>query len=724
MLNVVITTVTGNSRRFLYEVDQFMWMTRNRDATSFSASFPQVVATLKILSTDDFFSQVTRGASIQVASDQPGLVITLSVIETTVFKTKGYVEIGCTADFFEQSNDLWGTIEVPEDSWFNTTSKYDLQLVQIDEARNDAFVAHVFDKTDLVLATAWSYPNVKAISPTPFTAPSGSFNTNGVGLFTPQRPGEILSPTAPVYLVYPEDIIDYNIEPAQPPITHLSGMSIGQPQMTPSVAPIPVSTIGTRLDMSTVVRSFLIKEKGLGATIVVNYGSTSARKIIVWSDGVETIIEGAIEDIIGITPMGYIRVVDSIQVQLVDRNTLEVLSSYNTGYDLASLYSVSEKHPLITSHYVKGAPGYTVVWFEKSLRLNTTTSIGFVGLVIRDDTNEMRGMFVSSSSAFQGDMFYAGSVKAYYSVTNPAPCVVALFYRTETVGAQQRVTLAVAYTMLSSSGAMPYPNILTTTNYTVQVHDFTSNFVIASSSSRARYIVSVRDSTQVSGRIYSYNGVSSSITGSLPAADKYYYVTPSEPSAYDAAAVLLISGDSWMLMASIPVSQQMRLLQEGSLRDWVGDLSDVELDYRPGMSALLYKATSQTGVVYMQMAPVPFLSRTPSRQLTPQQIADGPQNVMTLNFKAGMIPQVDSMDWDVDKGRIEVDLAAFRYRSSTSPIDFTEVSVQTLPIMALGAYVAIILDPNDEVSTLVKVTGYTLTYNGKVKARLSGIIVE
>ena len=172
---------------------------------------------------------------------------------------------------------------------------------------------------------------------------------------------------------------------------------------------------------------------------------------------------------------------------------------------------------------------------------------------------------------------------------------------------------------------------------------------------------------------------------------------------------------------------QLEVLQEGIANTWSG---------ASAFDMMLYKSlhtifapiagTTEGFMASTQMGLIPYISAIATGAPAQLEIAKGTKNPVALNFMPGALNLADRYTWDKDRGRIEIDLAKFFVRNNSTG-DWIEKDIQAINVLATTSYLIAYLTEEDVVNDtplLIKTTGFSLTYEGSIKAKVYGIIVE
>lgn len=769
MLTARITNSLGQYQDYSSELLDFSYLTSNNDGTAFTASAPKLTALVKLAAADSFLHTLVRGDTVQVTSSEPdGLTLYLSIIEVTILDRKGTTEISCTGAFFDETNDIWGALLIPEGTWEDTKLKFTLDNVEHYED-NGSFYAHVNSKLDIVMGLAWSYDTRRTVALTPFTTGDGeSFSDAGVGIFKEVRETSTVDPYAPVYRIAAEDIVDYDVSPAQPPVTHIVANSLGSTGAVSSIPEIVSRTNVSQYTADNTARFASIEELQLAAVKIVNmvpsatagaqdvYDST----VIYWSDGTQSILSkedyAQPEDVllVGITPVGYVLLAaDGVTYTLHDKATNAVLKTHVSSHAHSSSALFTRKDSVL-EHYLLAHDNkyHTVIFFNKPVVFGSGTSRqAMVGLSIADDLIVRELIMPYTTLLAQSQIDLAGSCKVIW---NNKPAVSALYHNAATATSDYGLVgtslQAVQFTtnMYNDEKAVLFSGF-PSNRYYKNITDFEATYdsptdsnpayILSSGASGTSVFQSKRNGMDIIYRLgKQYLALPTqyplSITLLGYSSDSLKFVVDKDKIVKSMSDFHVLSFSSsltgtWGLVSTYRTTEYgYSLLQYGDLSSWAQS-STGTLYVERGATGLVRSvpaSSERTEYAYgvaLQLAPVPFVVRDGVTQLTPQMISSGSRNELRLPFRVGLIDQRDMATWDRDEGRIELDIAKFRVRDNATS-QWIEKSVQALNVMAIGSYVKVWLTPEDDDDYItIKVLEYDLTYSGAVRAKVVGMIV-
>lgn len=731
MLTARIINTNGQTAEYVEEFDDFSWLTVNNEGATFSASVPDLTATVRLNVVDNFLKSLKRGARIEVSSDvedvADSLTLILSVLEVATLPDKGYTEIGCSGAFLAQMNSIWGTLHIDGDTWAHTQGKYGLQAVENHEDNNSCY-AHAYSKEDILLAIAWSYETRRNIAVTPFTTGDTNFKAAGYGLFKNVKETGAVDVYAPVYRIDADYIIDYDISPTQQPVTHIAGTTLGKEQMSPTVPEVDIDLEGSSRDVGIdATGSYFISQLGVGAisylTIARSDDEGAEEPVLAyikWSDGVISDVNDGVESgdfVIGITPNAYVLVgSDYRTVYVCDRVTGEVISQATAPVDLDAL-ELPRFEPVSEVYLTNDNESGTVIMFNETIAIPDTTTL-LVGIVVLDN-NTIRFLVAEDIEPAGETWKYSSS--AYRTVEGSENAAKGMY--TSNYSASR---YAVCEATAKLSGQVQLEHKATyLESRTRQIHfmDYIADSQGEHILLRSRSVAAHQSDVILRTYVDEVETVSIIVAQRMDNAQLIFDSSIEKPTLDD-CYILVHNDEVWKLIKV--VDGEPLVLQEGLISQWVGGQEYFELALTRGAVTVVVFPngdTQQTAKMYLQLGPVPFLTREETQVLTAQQIAQGTRNEVDLMFKVGAISQLDSNKWDTDKGRIEIELARFKVRNNTT-LRWIEKNVQALNVMAVGAYARVQLVPDVEEYITIKIIGFSLSYTGVVTAKVTGIIVE
>ena len=764
MLTVNVNS-QGTVRQYDSELVELSYVVSNNEEVPVSASVPTLNATVKFATYDAFLANLKRGDVLSFfdpSYEGSGLVLYLHVIEVSALKARRVVEVGCTGDFISDSNEIIGIINVPESIPQNLDKLFQLSVLDNYE-NNPHFIANVKTKADLILALAWAQNTRRNIALTPFTTGAGDrFKNSGVALFPNVKETDVYHEFAPVYRIKAEDIIDYEVSPAQPPVTHLSAASVGnqiETTIDPIVSRVKYTSSGAKF------KAFYIQDSTFGAVQDSTLGVQSNANVLFnlyWSDGTVTRNITGIT-VLGITTRGYVvleKVDTSYRIVYYDKDG-GVINSMDVQ-QLNPVSMVGHQGKIVQEVYIEGSAGggATYFYFDTVQRQDTYVAL-FVGLKISDDGSMTKMLlqqptFLSSGLEFKlcgvckvemPDGTYGASaaygkyieVIGYAGSYNLDLCQIT--YNNEGTRIQTLLGLWAyrpddpdfaldeqKFTPMTFFSTYPTPTVDKPAYLVGSLFHYdqngTAEVMIVKLSSGS---LPVNNSVE-QGDYYSAVAVLPT-GGVFHSLDETYILTYSHERYFN-------NPEQWILMRiqfnDNGWNANTWFVQQGYISDFLAALQATKsntvndwITLATGAMAFELSRTDAVGdyrEIYFTISPVGFLQRKGFKFLNPQRIAVGLSNIVELPFKIGMLTQSDMNSWDIDLGRIEIRLSRFQVRNNSTG-EWIDKSVQGLNVMAIGAYVRVWLDPDSSDFITVKVLSFSIKYTGVVKATVTGMIV-
>lgn len=744
-----VSNVSNSTVEYAAELAYFSYNVKNNELVAFQATVPTLSATLKLVTVDQHIEAIRRGDLLTVQnSDGTGAALPLRAVEVTLTPRRGIAEVSCSGPFITQTNEIWGTLLVPAGSLSDTKTAYGLSMLHPGaDTQNSEMFLNVDKKSDLLLGIAWSYPELRNLAVMPFVGGGsgvydpGTFSSGeGIAMFKNARPGDE-DDDVPVYYVAPEDIIDYDISPAQPPVTHLRTSALGGLGPTPQIPPVQVfkrsGTPGSE-DIHDNVRAYYVQGKSLCALWVAQEDTAGniVSQTLYWSDGIsQTWIGGTKKRIVGIFEGCYIEEVSN-HFQVVDRETGAVLFDDRCG--------VGSSWDLQT----RDIPG-TTFYFSKTsdtgadvdCQLFMCPTAAYIAGQEWCIALEKRGSVISrrATSSLHGtplagqDVLFGGASRLSHSPGDMLSTVyIWADYTPDVSTAVRFYFMAFRYSVgANSSSVTDFGGWFDYTPTNVTVHKFSLLDYIDLDSTDffedAAFLFRVSEipsgETDPVSRCALYRLVNRASSAYTRRFDRIFFLTEqmAAPTSLASVPMLAVTGDVWTLYESALTGASV--LQSGSISAWAG--SDITLfSLFKGAFVVENYVGDSVWEVYMQLSPLPFITRKSGELSVSTQIAAGETNVFALKFKVGAVQQTGQFDKDL--GRIHLKVASFDYSVDVMH-QWTQghANIQHLQAMAVGAYVKIALDPDNPADVVIgKVVSFSFTYDGIVKAELVAIIVS
>lgn len=762
-----VLPVLPYDKSYTEELIEFSWSMTNNEGTSFSASVPTLNASLVITAVDDFLKAVNRYSYIEVTSDvDDGLVLKLNVIECTPLERKGKTEISCTGNFFTQTNNIWGTLKIDANSdWAVTRQDYGLDNVEY-HGSNPQFNVNVSKKEDIALGLAWSFPDRKNLSLTPFTTADTNFKGQGIGIFNNVKGEEAEDETAdtyaPVYQIKSDQIIDYDIQPAQPPVTHLITATLGKLQPLPIIPAIEMLKYSSA-NVATRVSAFQIQAFDFSAVQVTQEDTSgnATSSALYWSDGIVTNLDSPTYKVVAVFSDVYV-VYAQNQLGAFNRSTGEQVQ-WNVSGTLHYAIDVTDADAQVILNEASQTrlrpatttifQGMQVAWMKRAISpgLAIVRNVSSTGVVT------LSFLTVSNASAVVGADCIAveyvdnpiseilvtkryGTVStvsvpveeqdcvALYSLPGSALFAIRLYfyYDNPVTGPKivSKLSLQIISLPIFSSTDIVLDFSATLSKKTVTGYAHNEEVTLSST------VLVLQGTTLYAYTLQSNNTWASfyaTFTNVLTAGWSTTYAnvgTFSTKIATQRQLLIVYASKKWELYNSATVSATVIAspVQSGSVSQWI-EYADFEFAFFRNILLGLEKFATNAYRVYLQLSELPFATRGSGDVVLSNQISQGNYNPVTLAFKVGAVAQ---SDFDVDRGRVELSVSEFYVRNNTNK-QWVLKDAQALNLPAVTSYCKVYLTPEDEAQgkkTLIKILAVRIRYTGKVELSITGMIVE
>lgn len=723
MLSAVITNKAGTTATYSSELINLSISTRNNEGVGFNVTMPSLVGALTLLAVDTFTKSLRKGDKVKVTSTvAAGLTFSMTIITVTNLEKKGKCEISCAQDFFEETSSVKGVLRISAGTWGSVQSKYGLGKVEAYENVPETLV-NMSQKSDIPLAIGWNFISGRRnIAVTPFTTHDGKFAGEGLGMFKNAKPRERDS-ISPVYLIEAQNLIDYEIESAQPMITHLKTSGINQLEMQPIMPKISMPQSGMSI-LGTNLRGFNIPEKQLSAVYYVaeNEDGTIAKQEMKWGDGYTTKWDASIYT----TRKKIIAIFEDAFAEVTSANEIKVFKRDSVATALAT-FAVTGAESLV----VNGEIGVTnsigpTVEFQNQAAVsyawfNKISSQHYAG-IWRRGTNW--GLITTLDPNDGTSYYFAGSQRAIIASGSGTDRIkVEAFYTNNIKQKLVSVYTSDIYVQVGGSVALPdVPSFITNETDKKALHFIGSSRLM---STEPIYVLWYTKSgiinwatriEKIDGSTVTQEQVDGRTRGG-------WLILPSqiEPK-YGENEYLLYDANQWKLFKN-----GVLVANDTTIMEWQGVPIEEQLySAHRGNCFLFGQGPYQTLEALLIDDALPFISRSVQRGGIEVQVDTGNKNVVELPFRIGSIQQNDLMRWDSTLGKVELDVARFAVRdnSQADGETFTEKDVQALNIPAVGSYAIVKLSPSDELYSLVKIIGCSVNYEGVIKLKVSGIVVE
>lgn len=748
------------------EIESFSFSTRNNDGETFSASVPSQTATLVLNAKGDTLIDDTleKGCYAAITSDATTpLIIIMMINEITNLKRKGRVEISLgrvTANTFNLTTHGVYTVDSQKVSDFvQEAGLKDYLFTDMDNEYLNNLVVNSKSVDDTIMAMAWSQNvrrNVTLLPAycTPALSEPYRYNYSGVMLFTNKKK-EQLSETndfTQVYRVAASDIYDYTIEAAQPPVTEVktagSGL-LGPVDADESTVFQYGEGVGTSDSMNT-MSGYLLLGHGMTAQLYDRQrytGDSNDYQIdgqtLVWSNGDKVNfaedfqpngIAGVYKDHFAgesMTDSNKIAIYDK-QLNVVAEVDMSAYSGFKNAFSKIQLlaapvepfvprkfmtyafYNTTSNaeaeilffnRPVVSTNRQSVALG--IVHMSSDWRLLTVTTNAWPGSNV-----EIRALVpMSTTSGGAPEVLMPVYQQAYGDMNTFAAYVSLSNYTTKDIGyimqsapeGQFRIlrdaTMAEVFKGWDSTDKPKLAVLF----YERGVNSMREAIVRGSVSSGATTL-----GLETAAYMQKYNKTFNSAVGStyrkILAYDEYkwqeYYAQGTEETDYP------------LMMES----------KRGSTELWADSATVFYSYYKEYLAAFVFKGNNYWSL-FGQVADNPFNSRMPADASVSTNIGDGTENAVDISFKVGNITMDDAQQYDATDGRIELEVAGISVKSTLEG-SWYYAKAEQLPLPALSTYLYVALDPAQPSEyTTVKIIGCSIEYSGRVKLKISGMIV-
>lgn len=671
-------------------------------------------------------------------TESGGLTLSMRITEISSLPLQSRVEISCSGNFLEES--VKGFMNIKGRPWSKMQEDFKLYAVQHYESVPQ-FTATIRTGEDLVMAIAWIYQSRRTVSPTPFTTNDNLFKGSGYGIFREKRYGESHDYYSPVYRITEENIIDYNISPAQPIITQLTPKTPPKQAPKPSVPVINIDEAWT--DVKTT--AFYIEETGVAA-IYYSYTDNAGSKMrIRWSDGLDTEVLGG--PVIGITSSGYlVYVAATTTVQYRSKQAGALYSSKQITEPISTDRSIIVKEHVVNT---TSAGPKTIIFFDNITPALTPYHRAVLGVYVGEDY-VIQPMYTDSAdiiASYNGQTAIRFVDTCRIVGTAGEVAVSALFYKN--YGTSQRRTILLQYVHNGVNHSNTFLGDYLPNYYASKV-EFTPTAFVTGVANPSAGDVYVFGSTFYSEAPFPPGPMKQSVDVNalkcLPGAvlDNRSAYMPS--GSHDSVKKVMIEDKVFESLEDIylityssgllsPETSEMWTLYRirssdgdletyqvtrGSLGEWNSEYIAYS-QYRNYLFASSALFVYAEGKVILQLGNLAVTDRAGQRELPSQKLYEGEVNSLTVGYKIGPFETAQLADLPINKGRIEITLAGFEVGVNEYEYEeWLEFSVQRLNMMAIGAYCRCFIGGE---YLDIRVLSFSLSYGGVVTAKMVGMIV-
>lgn len=710
------------------EIESMVITSSVNEAATIPVSVPTTTMTMVICSTDSFFEGLDNTYKVKLRSDvvtERTLMLYFDVVEVTRLKRKGAVEVACSPISFEKVDDLYGYMTLPAESqmpWGMVQRMFGLQRVSIQGLLKDPVKVYAKSKEDLIMGLVWGRSGRYAPTRTPITDYNMWETESGVFVFKDERPVHGASDRTPMYRVKPEDIIDYSIEPAQQPITHIETRVQGKAKAKNTVL---YSTENTT--EQNALLAMIDPDDQIAAVYSMTYSDGQyINEKISWSDGAVTQIQpwliGSRSYVFGVMPGYYLLQTSSTDVSLIKRETGSAVSTVKPQ-DISAMIGQTR----ITTKYVDFSDGRHYYMFFGSPVDKQDSGSAVAGFHVKPNLS-IELIKLSYLSAGFHPTAYCGSC-----VVNDGggEALVAAFsfslYDNDRVG---KIVIDEA----SKNNASFSMVALATGTKLGYISD-----VIADAKDGSVWLIHSDPTKQhkimIEERTTSEASVFAQSTEADVAIWAYSRQTTSPSVLY--TPILAAPGQlsvkypyPWLMLKVSITSTQLAVMYGGDPIEWagaefIGDAQEVSVTLNHGVAGLSVSSSQTSGKEkgMFSIGVAPFMTSEAGEFGIRTDVDDGLSNPVSFSFKVGPVTQIKRGSVDKDLGHVEIEVTEF-WAIDKSTADEKVCAADQLAIPALNSYIVFKLDPRDTALTLGRITGYKLLYEGQFTCKISAVIVQ
>lgn len=726
MLNVTFQTVEGN-KIYTDAVVRFSWSVSNPTDTVFTTVMPVVVATISLNTVDSSVNAIQRGDKVYVRKVENTFTLELYVIDKTILWDKGLVEIACSGRAIKKPSLGRGVYDTR--AGFVENDLIDSAVRLASGYKTLGGYVYVDRPEDMLLSYLWKCEERLDLSIRPFI---GDWNSFGWSVFA--KGGEGLART-PEYKLYAENIIEYEISSAQPAVTDL--------RVRKNREVVPESIIP--IEPAYVMKPFFIEGTDIAAVyLLFREGNTGGGAILAqelrWSDG-QTIDLGtaAVVNVVGIFTDMYVTA--SVATATVrSKVTNNVVTTVNIGTSTA--FEAIFERPTITTVMEYEQDGFAnereFLWFNRCVRPAIGSSVIFALRRNRGE-NAIDGKFdlfgniniststypslvsvVSMPISFIGTSAEVEGVSAVFAEYDGSNIRYIKIKITQEGSVLNRTLIRVRTQAVGSfnyAGASPQTIRLIDMYDTLNAGNDTIYLVINVTYGTAAprtYILAMNENSYTS---VDYEGVWALIYDNTVIAD---------PDAWEEGKVFAIElekaakSDVRVARVNDIYGTNLLAVSYADYRSWTKSRNVAYSRYREYAVYLLYDGDRYTGEVFVLRTAVPFASRDVGILDTTRRIGVAESNVIDLPYIVGDLSHSVNSSYDKEVGRVVFDIANIYYFEDD---EWVLADIQTLAVPALMSYVTVNIK-DDLPEMRVKITRISIEFDGVVRTRIHGIIVE
>ena len=701
MLQVEFINSSGTHKVYAAEILNFEWDHKGNEDAQFEASVPSVSASLQIFSVDSYLENLDRGSTATISETSGvGMTLELRVVDVRCQITKGLSLVSMSGYFYSEEVHKTGIQDAPS-GWNSIKQRYGLQDIEF-HGTAPAFSFAYEKRSDVPIAMIWSMASRHEIANTPFVTRNRALNykSPGAGIFKATRNESSVDDYSPLYRVGPSQIVDYDISPSQPPVTHVRSSGIGRLAAFPDV-------VGIRTGGSDDVARFSIYDRGVTALYVaVRSGGSIVEQHLKWSDGKVSSVGGAAKvHVLGIFEDAY------------------VVYKKESGSNNVYVYSKEDDSIIVSFQDCGYEPGpYASYGRGVTISLSETSAIAFfkdVGKASGQAAYKIAMVKSGNSYSFREDTDLHGDlVTAYSAEVQPYVTKVRAFYFDDYDNVAYNSIMATEYDDSNSTWRSAVYQVLKrlsvgSDEYDVYPADISQNEI-------GGYLQTP---------IVMYKGYGVGLTSDAmligSGTTVVRRVTGADAVAFTSREVsnpgfLYIVSDQWVETDYNGVVQR-----SGSVTDWISSTSLGDWQSTNYFGGAVYINFLQgSNAVTALFYGIPFETRDIAKGMYALKVSEGEANILDIDCKVGQVLQGLPTHLDREVGRIWIEIAGFDNCKGVS--DWESLDAENIYVPAIGAYIEAHLTKEEEDAgtvTWIKITGVSIRYAGAVRMTIYGIVV-
>lgn len=773
LLNVTIKRNAVTLFSFRGDVVSFRLSVTDKTENTVQVSIPMMSATVDILTNEPLgtYDVLQQGDYVEIYSDeqvvngQPNKPIFLYLQTATHTPTKGNLQLVCVRKELTEKAPVRGAVRVSR-----TISAYYLENVSLE---GDKEVDRLYDyqsvveeASDYAISMAWLRPWDSTTQPfapdalmlLPYLGQLTEDDTKVVELFYPGFVDKVPD-DSPVYYLDASCILSQDIQSAQPPITYLRISSVTEGACIQDlVGEGTFTTIERTPEQGGTYRTPNYPAVALCTnTLSAVSGSTSSLRFL---DGTETPMPklSTSDPSLDLEPWGY----TTAQVQAL---TSSWTSSAGTGQHYYSPVGVTDDYVVFVSstlllvcdkrtmdvvqQFSITATNFLTTTYTKTpvflnvprvppyeaflLPFDDGANYKALALVHNTDMNSWTFSEITLMAKTTGSS-YANYTYAQMRASDPTPALVIGFNSN-----YPRTYLSLVIVRFSPAGnlAVSVRAVDFTSSSTAFVMDFQCLFAGVASLARVmyRYQSSDRQTVVVAG-VSATGSYSNIFTDgySFPAGAP---IRGSFLGVYDSGAdvpariqgVNIPTSNKTIIGDSSKIYYREDLVEDATSFDVSTELGADVADWNVDKTFLVFKRSEAATTVvssFYDYNPLRPFRGVEKDKLIP--VAKGEENIVDVPGLVGTM-RVNYKYILKDHGRVTLTIQKVGYSKgvySGQPEPQQEVTIDTLPLLAIGAYVKVYPSGRygDDNLFVMKITGYKISYDGVAVAVVTGVVVS